>query len=225
MKDTEIFDAIAHIDEDLIDRCLAEDETVRENPSEPASAVTEVKPLSARRIMIAVLAAAAALLLFFGLLAILHIGGKRPIGPVNAGTEAPTADAAVKRTPEPGTTPEAGVTDAPTEEPTAIPPPDEQWMLDQAWPYAQAANEALGLSFEKEKAEYSIGEEECFVSLVSEDACELQVCFHAYDQKAWKLTGNTIWPTANFMSPELYPGLDFDYEPVRTETAFVTDAW
>ena len=94
MKDTELFDAIAHIDEDLVDRCLAEDETVREKTSEPASglAATEVKPLSARKIITSVLAAAAALLLFFGLLTVLHIGGKSPIDPANSRTDEPTAE-------------------------------------------------------------------------------------------------------------------------------------
>ena len=79
MNDTDLFDAIAHIDEDLIDRCLAEDDAncgIRQEPSsEPAVTVTEIKPGSVgKRIAVAVASIAAALLLAFGLISVLHIG-------------------------------------------------------------------------------------------------------------------------------------------------------
>lgn len=226
MKDTELFDAIAHIDEDLVDRCLAEDETVREKPSEPASAVTEVKPLSARRIMIAVLAAAAALLLFFGLLAILHIGGKRPIGPVNAGTEAPTAvntddpEANVTEAPTeiPTAKPTAELTPEPSEEPT-IAPPAEEWLLDKAWPYAENANRVHGLDFSRDNARILTTENsedwtytnECRVSFVSEGRACLAVEFIARNG-AWQYAYTMIGPDG-----EEDPSLVSDLSAVELE--------
>lgn len=103
--------------------------------------------------------------------------------------------------------------------PEPIEPPAEEWLLSQAWPYAQAANEALGISFEKEKATYSIGEEECVVNFASEDKVWLGVYFHVRNN-TWKATGNIFWP----MTEAYDPDLNYDNVPTSIETMFVTDA-
>lgn len=118
MKDTELFDAIAHIDDDLIDRCLADGNVVTTDTSEEDAdeliTVQEIKPGSTRRRIFAAIASiAAALLLAYGLISILHIGGKKPVPvePDNTETPAPTEEL----TPEPTAEPTAGPTVEPTE--------------------------------------------------------------------------------------------------------------
>ncbi|MBR3383553.1 MAG: hypothetical protein IKG85_11045 [Clostridia bacterium] len=66
MKDSEMFDAIAHIDEDLVDRCLAGENTHS----------AERGAYSRRRTAFSIAAAAASLVLIVGLIAVLHIGGE-----------------------------------------------------------------------------------------------------------------------------------------------------
>lgn len=114
MKDTDLFDAIAHIDEDLIDRCLAEDDANRgigqELSSEPAVTVTEIKPGSVgKRIAVTVASIAAALLLAFGLISVLHIGGKKPVEPVNDPTDPPVTTEAVPTEAVPGPAADADI--------------------------------------------------------------------------------------------------------------------
>ncbi len=107
MKDTELFDAIAHIDEDLIERCFADEAAPAAGASKSPAAVQEIKrkPMSAfGKTALAIGAAAAALILMVGLISVLHIGGKSPtpIGPGESPSPAPTETA----------------TEAPSEEPT-----------------------------------------------------------------------------------------------------------
>ena len=68
MKNSEMFDAIAHIDEDLVDRCLNDSGThdMRNTASER------------RRTVFSCIAAAAMLLFTIGLMAFLHIGREKP---------------------------------------------------------------------------------------------------------------------------------------------------
>ena len=97
MTGTEMIDAIAHIDEDLIDGCLARmkarvSETVALHAKEAIREKTK-KPLPAfAKAAIAFGALAAVLLLSFALISLLHIGGKSPtpIGPVSTHTPTPT---------------------------------------------------------------------------------------------------------------------------------------
>lgn len=97
MTGTEMIDAIAHIDEDLIDGCVARmkarsSETVALHAKEEIREKTK-KPLPAfAKAAIAFGALAAVLLLSFALISLLHIGGKSPtpIGPVSTQTPAPT---------------------------------------------------------------------------------------------------------------------------------------
>ena len=111
MTGTEMIDAIAHIDEDLIDGCLAR---MKARVSErqalaaaEASAEHLEKPSSPFKMAaLAFGAVAAAVVIMLGLISILHIGGKspQPVGPVVTDSTAPTESA----------------TEAPTEEPTPI---------------------------------------------------------------------------------------------------------
>lgn len=99
MTGTEMFDAIAHIDENLIEGCIAR---MKARASEKrALAAAEAaesgkKPSAFRRAAIACTVLAAVAVLAFGLVSILHIGGKKPapIEPAptktaNEGTEIP----------------------------------------------------------------------------------------------------------------------------------------
>ena len=97
MTGTEMIDAIAHIDEDLIDGCLARmkarsSETAALHAKEAIREKTK-KPLPAfAKAALAFGALAAVLLLSFALISLLHIGGKSPtpIMPVSTHTPTPT---------------------------------------------------------------------------------------------------------------------------------------
>ena len=97
MTGTEMIDAIAHIDEDLIDGCVARmkarsSETVALHAKEAIREKTK-KPLPAfAKAAIAFGALAAVLLLSFALISLLHMGGKSPtpIMPVSTHTPTPT---------------------------------------------------------------------------------------------------------------------------------------
>ena len=97
MTGTEMFDAIAHIDEDLIDGCL--DRMKARSSERRANAKAGLgdgkKHSELRRALIACAALAAAAVLAVGLIAVLHVGGKspKPIGPGVTDTPAPTEEA------------------------------------------------------------------------------------------------------------------------------------
>ena len=101
MKGTEMFDAMAHIDEDLIDRCI-----------DASPSTFDAQKASARRRAIRSFAAiAAAAVVMVGLIYVLHLGGKSPKLPPVTGD--PTAAPTEQPTEQP--------TEAPTEEPTPDP--------------------------------------------------------------------------------------------------------
>ena len=113
MKDSELFDAIAHIDEDLIDRCLSDNGTQ----------VIQNKARERRRTLLSFAAAAAALILVVGLIAILPIGRENPGEHGHNPSESPEATVFTEepsQTPE--TTPET--TPEPTEKPVFTPGPE-----------------------------------------------------------------------------------------------------
>ena len=83
MTGTEMFDAIAHIDEDLIEGCLARmkarSSERRALAAADALAESEKKPSSPfKRAVLTFAAIAAAVVMMLGLISILHIGGKSP---------------------------------------------------------------------------------------------------------------------------------------------------
>lgn len=118
MKGTEMFDAIAHIDEDLIDRCIEGGNNTDKRADAAAASdpdtVQRIDPkTSRRRSLAAFAAAAAALVLTLGVISLLHIGRESPWRP---GTE--TTDS-------PGIT-ESVPTEAPTQDPAAALSEDAQ---------------------------------------------------------------------------------------------------
>ncbi len=109
MKGTEMFDAIAHIDEDLIERCLSGDKhtsvTVAVREDSDSDSVERIDPKTSRRRSIAAFAAlAAALVLTMGIISILHIGRESPWRPGTESSESPEITEAI-------------LTEAPTHEP------------------------------------------------------------------------------------------------------------
>lgn len=103
MKNSEMFDAIAHIDEDLVDRCLNDSgaHDMRNTSSER------------RRTVFSCIAAAAMLLFTIGLMAFLHIGRESPWHPGTETTESPDITEAI-------------LTEAPTQDPAAALSEDAQ---------------------------------------------------------------------------------------------------
>ena len=111
MKGTEMFDAIAHIDEDLIDRCLADGNNAGKRADAAAASdpdtVQRIDPKTSRRRSIAAFAAAAAaLVLTLGVISLLHIGRESPWRPGTETTESPDITESVP-------------TEAPTQDPAA----------------------------------------------------------------------------------------------------------
>lgn len=111
MTGTEMFDAIAHIDEDLIEGCLARMKARSSERRTPAVAAEAAgngkKPISAfGRSAIAIAAAAAAVVLMLVIISVLHIGGEspEPITPVSSMTPTPTETEAPSPSPEPDVT-------------------------------------------------------------------------------------------------------------------------
>lgn len=77
MKGTEMFDAIAHIDEDLVDRCLKADAVRAENPvlnSEAEPYAEQAQP-NRRKTVLSIAGLAAAVVGAIALISVLHIGG------------------------------------------------------------------------------------------------------------------------------------------------------
>ena len=157
MTGTEMFDAIAHIDEDLIDGCR--DRMKARSSERRANAKAGLgdgrKHSELRRALIACAALAAAAVLAVGLIAVLHVGGKSPtpIGPGVTDTPAPTEAPTEAPTPEPTEAPTPEPTEEPTPEPTEEPIPSEEWFLDEAWKLAEVVNSLYGTTFEKDECE------------------------------------------------------------------------
>ncbi|MBR6428211.1 MAG: hypothetical protein IKS43_00955 [Clostridia bacterium] len=118
MKGTEMFDAIAHIDEDLIDRCLEGGNNTDKRADAAASSdqdtVQRIDPkTSRRRSLAAFAAAAAALVLTLGVISLLHIGRESPWRPGTESSESPEITEAI-------------LTEAPTQDPAAALSEDAQ---------------------------------------------------------------------------------------------------
>ena len=98
MTGTEMFDAIAHIDEDLIEGCLSRMKarsSERRAHAEKTEPGDENKTSERRRTVLAFAALAAAIVLVIGFVSIMHIGREspKPIGPGVTDTPTPTEDA------------------------------------------------------------------------------------------------------------------------------------
>ena len=95
MTGTEMFDAIAHIDEDLIEGCLSRMKarsSERRAHAEKAEPGDENKTSERRRTVLAFAALAATVVLVIGFVSIMHIGREspKPIDPISADSPAPT---------------------------------------------------------------------------------------------------------------------------------------
>ena len=107
MTGTEMYDAIAHMDEELIEGCIARKKARsserRALAAKKACLGEEKRPSAFKRAALACAAIVAVIALAIGMVALLHIGGKSPvpIAPVGSDAPAPTETAEPSYTQDP----------------------------------------------------------------------------------------------------------------------------
>lgn len=121
MTGTEMYDAIAHMDEELIEGCIARKKARsserRALAAKKACLGEEKRPSAFKRAALACAAIVAVIALAIGMVALLHIGGKSPVQIAPVGSDAPAPTEA----PEETQAPEETASPIPTAEPITVP--------------------------------------------------------------------------------------------------------
>lgn len=124
--------------------------------------------------------------------------------PENPGPDAPE----VKVTDAPTAGPTEEPTEGPTAGPTAIPLPDGEWMLNEAWPYAELANETYPFNYTRESAKVMRDTADCCkVVFTDGDGPSLCVNFYYDAYGEWYVAGKDFFPSE---APDL-TGLDLEF--------------